>query len=162
MDVISYCREQYECTDLQNCVRVNGVVDIYKKQKTGKISVFVIPEQTWFYPQSEEEFADLVINMVDHYPPRPAFKKLPSGRMAYQEFKHQERSHHKKTKRFNVKDTDLMPFGQHKGEKMANVPADYLIWLFENGKCFGAVLNYIKANEQNLRQEIANNKKGIR
>ena len=29
-------------------------------------------------------------------------------------------------------DSDLMPFGKYKGTKMANVPAKYLIWLYEN------------------------------
>lgn len=28
-----------------------------------------------------------------------------------------------------MEDTDIMPFGKHKGEFMANVPSDYLIWL---------------------------------
>lgn len=26
-------------------------------------------------------------------------------------------------------DDSLMPFGKYKGQKMANVPADYLMWL---------------------------------
>lgn len=59
-------------------------------------------------------------------------------------------------------DKSKMPWGIHAGKKMANVPATYLIWLFENQKCGGDVLAYIRANESNLRQEIANNKKGIR
>ncbi len=28
-----------------------------------------------------------------------------------------------------MKDTDKMPFGKHKGESMANVPASYLLWI---------------------------------
>lgn len=48
-------------------------------------------------------------------------------------------------------DTSLMPFGKHKGEKMANVPADYLIWCFDNNKCNPAVRAYISANEHVLR-----------
>lgn len=28
-------------------------------------------------------------------------------------------------------DESLMPFGKHKGEKMANVPASYLLWLYD-------------------------------
>jgi len=44
-----------------------------------------------------------------------------------------------------MQDDDIMPFGKHKGEKMANVPASYLIWLYENDKAgFGEVLTYIK------------------
>lgn len=30
-----------------------------------------------------------------------------------------------------MKDTDLMPFGKHKGEAMANVPASYLVWFYD-------------------------------
>jgi uncharacterized protein (DUF3820 family) len=31
----------------------------------------------------------------------------------------------------NVDDETLMPFGEHKGKKMANVPARYLTWIKE-------------------------------
>lgn len=51
-----------------------------------------------------------------------------------------------------MKDTDLMPYGKYKGEKMANVPASYLIWLYENNKCFGEVLKYISDNMDVLKQ----------
>ncbi len=30
-------------------------------------------------------------------------------------------------------DESAMPFGKHKGEKMENVPARYLLWLWEDG-----------------------------
>lgn len=33
-----------------------------------------------------------------------------------------------------MKDTDLMPFGKHKGEQMANVPDSYLIWLWKENQ----------------------------
>lgn len=51
-----------------------------------------------------------------------------------------------------MKDTDLMPFGKYKGEKMANVPASYLIWLYDSKKCFGDVLKYIIDNMDILKQ----------
>lgn len=28
-------------------------------------------------------------------------------------------------------DNDLMPFGKHKGKKMANVPASWLVWFYD-------------------------------
>lgn len=31
-----------------------------------------------------------------------------------------------------MKDTSLMPFGKHKGKALANVPNDYLLWLWDN------------------------------
>lgn len=33
-----------------------------------------------------------------------------------------------------MQDNDLMPFGKHKGEKMANVPDNYLIWFWGENK----------------------------
>ena len=52
-----------------------------------------------------------------------------------------------------MEDTDLMPFGQYKKTKtqMANVPAEYLLWLHEEGsagvrRTFPQVFEYIKDN----------------
>ena len=36
-------------------------------------------------------------------------------------------------------DESIMPWGKHKGEKMANAPPSYLLWLLENNKCGGEV-----------------------
>jgi uncharacterized protein (DUF3820 family) len=54
-------------------------------------------------------------------------------------------------------DYDRMPFGKYKNEKMANVPAEYLIWLYDNDKCSGDVREYIIENMDVLKQEITNN-----
>lgn len=45
-----------------------------------------------------------------------------------------------------LKDTDIMPWGKYKGKALANVPADYLVWLYEERKCHGAVKEYIEFN----------------
>jgi uncharacterized protein (DUF3820 family) len=58
-----------------------------------------------------------------------------------------------------LKDTDLMPWGKHAGVKMANVPASYLLWLYEEGKCSGDVKNYIKDNLEVLQFQRLNNDK---
>ena len=158
MDVLAYLKENYELTELLHAYRFNGVIDVFKK---GDV-IFVIPENIYLKYRNDEEMSDIAINFLEYYRARPAFKKLPSGRMAYQEFKHHQRMDNKATKRSKVKDTDIMPFGMHKGKKLANVPASYLIWLFENDKCFGQLLNYIRNNEDALRQEMTNIKKGIR
>ncbi len=50
-------------------------------------------------------------------------------------------------------DTSPMPFGKFKGDKMENVPAKYLLWLYNNNKCFGLVKDYIIDNLQVLEQE---------
>ena len=56
-------------------------------------------------------------------------------------------------------DESLMPFGKYKGTKMANVPATYLLWLFNNELENGNVKDYILANMQGLRQEAAKAKR---
>lgn len=44
-------------------------------------------------------------------------------------------------------DESIMPgAGKHAGKKMANVPADYLIWVYENNKCSQQVREYVKEN----------------
>lgn len=53
-----------------------------------------------------------------------------------------------------MNDNSIMPFGKYKGEKMANVPPDYLIWLYDNDKCYGEVKNYIFDNLEVLQSEI--------
>ena len=51
-------------------------------------------------------------------------------------------------------DESMMPFGKYKGEKMANIPPDYLLWLYDNGKCYGEVRKYIADNLDVLKSEI--------
>lgn len=55
-------------------------------------------------------------------------------------------------------DESIMPWGIHKGSRMANVPAQYLIWLYENDKCRGEVKTYIVDNLDFLRLEIKQKK----
>ena len=51
-------------------------------------------------------------------------------------------------------DNSPMPWGKYKGYKMANVPADYLIWLYENDRCDKHIKAYIEDNLDVLRFEI--------
>jgi len=51
-------------------------------------------------------------------------------------------------------DNSLMPIGKYKGEKMANVPPDYLLWLYENGNIYGGLKQYIKDNLDIIKAEI--------
>lgn len=54
-------------------------------------------------------------------------------------------------------DNTLMPFGVHKGVKMANVPADYLLYLYNNKKCYGDLKEYIEDNLDVLKAEAKPN-----
>jgi hypothetical protein len=56
-------------------------------------------------------------------------------------------------------DESKMPFGIHKGEKMANVPAGYLMYLYDNNKCTDEVRAYIVDNIDVLKEEIKKNQK---
>lgn len=51
-------------------------------------------------------------------------------------------------------DNSPMPWGKHKGIKMANVPASYLLWCYTNGKCCQDVCKYIQENYDVLNEEI--------
>jgi uncharacterized protein (DUF3820 family) len=52
-----------------------------------------------------------------------------------------------------LSDTDRMPFGKYKNEKMANVPAKYLLWLYEQGCDNIDVAIYIAENMDALKEE---------
>lgn len=56
-------------------------------------------------------------------------------------------------------DQSLMPYGAHKGKAMINVPAQYLMWLYDNNKCSGEVKKYIEDNKDVLKVEIKRSQK---
>lgn len=58
-----------------------------------------------------------------------------------------------------MEDSDLMPYGKYQGKAMADVPADYLLWLWDNNKCRGSVKLYINKNMIQLRDEAKNKMK---
>lgn len=43
-------------------------------------------------------------------------------------------------------DNSKMPFGEHKGKALVNVPASYLLYLYEQPWLRGPVKEYIKEN----------------
>jgi uncharacterized protein (DUF3820 family) len=51
-------------------------------------------------------------------------------------------------------DNSKMPFGVYKGRKMVNVPAVYLLWLWDEKKYTKEVGVYIEENLQALKQEL--------
>ena len=53
-------------------------------------------------------------------------------------------------------DSSRMPFGKYVNEKMANVSASYLLWLYDNNKCNQQVKDYIEENIDVLKEEIKN------
>ncbi len=59
-------------------------------------------------------------------------------------------------------DNDLMPFGKYQGQKMANVPAEYLMYIYDKGWVsihkFNKVFWYIKDNLRVLQVEVRRKK----
>lgn len=51
-------------------------------------------------------------------------------------------------------DDDLMPFGKYKGKMMIDVPANYLLWLHEQGCNNEMVRNYIINSMDAIEQEL--------
>jgi uncharacterized protein (DUF3820 family) len=57
-------------------------------------------------------------------------------------------------------DSTPLPFGRHKGKAMQEVPAEYLVWCLENIPNLDVgIKDYINANMQGIRQEMARHKK---
>jgi len=55
-------------------------------------------------------------------------------------------------------DESIMPFGSFKGRKMANVPAWYLISMYEDGGLYGSVKAYVEENMDVLMKERSETK----
>lgn len=58
-----------------------------------------------------------------------------------------------------IDDNSLMSFGQYKGQKMANVPASYLLWLDDQPWLKPDLKAYIKENKDVLAKEAPHEKK---
>lgn len=50
-------------------------------------------------------------------------------------------------------DKCLMPFGQYKGQQLANVPASYLLWAYDNLNLQHNLKTYIDENRDALKAE---------
>lgn len=52
-----------------------------------------------------------------------------------------------------LNDKSPMPFGKHKGTALANVPASYLLWIYDNLDLRDDLKDYITENYQQLEAE---------
>lgn len=59
-------------------------------------------------------------------------------------------------------DSSLMPFGKHKGTRLANIPASYLLYLYNEGCSHRLLRKYLNENLEVLRVEAAREKGGRR
>lgn len=53
-----------------------------------------------------------------------------------------------------LEDTDAIGFGKYKGTLLANVPASYLIWCYDNDRLPPDVRFYVRRNYDVLLKEI--------
>jgi uncharacterized protein (DUF3820 family) len=58
-----------------------------------------------------------------------------------------------------MNDSSLMPFGKFKGVKMIDVPAEHLLYIYENYKLYGEVKAYIEENLDVIKEQIKRNQK---
>lgn len=50
-------------------------------------------------------------------------------------------------------DSSLMPTGKHKGDKMIDVPATYLMYIYDNDMCSLLVQHYIEENMEVILEQ---------
>jgi len=55
-------------------------------------------------------------------------------------------------------DETPMPFGKHKGVKLANVPASYLLFMYESKYLKAPLLDYVEENKEVLEQQAKKEK----
>lgn len=53
-------------------------------------------------------------------------------------------------------DNHIIAFGKFKGEKLANIPASYFIWLNKQDWCGKELKDYIQDNRDSFELEIKN------
>lgn len=61
-----------------------------------------------------------------------------------------------------MKDSDVMPFGKHKDEKLGDVPASYLLWAADQSwvkEKYPGLFTYVDSNRKHLEKEAAENKR---
>lgn len=63
-------------------------------------------------------------------------------------------SYEKKKLEEPLTDESLMPSGKWKGTKMTNIPADYLMYVYDNDMCNRQVREYIESNLDVIKEEI--------
>lgn len=54
----------------------------------------------------------------------------------------------------SMTDESMMPFGKYKGRQLADVPAEYLYWLYDNNKCYGQLKWYIFDNLEVIKAQM--------
>lgn len=50
-------------------------------------------------------------------------------------------------------DKSIMPFGQHKGKALANVPASYLLHAYDQNWLYGGLKKYVEDNKAVLQKQ---------
>lgn len=67
---------------LKHAVRVNGVVDVWRNNKT----CYCLPDNKYVNIEDQEERISFIRDCVKNHSKRNPIKKLPSGNMSWQEY----------------------------------------------------------------------------
>lgn len=59
-----------------------------------------------------------------------------------------------------LKDDSLMPSGKHVGERMIDIPARYLLYVYDNNMCSKLVRNYIEENLDVIKSQAKTESEG--
>ena len=51
-------------------------------------------------------------------------------------------------------DNTIITFGKYRGSKLSNIPSSYLLWLYNEGKCYGELKEYIEFIEKEVEIPI--------
>lgn len=143
--------EGIEVVELKHAYRVNGVIDIWKDPRM----VFEIPANKYTRFETSQEMVDFAVDALKLHGKRPTFKKLPTGRISMKEFRHNKAvldyenrkagivalsqpespaiapKQPKKAKQPKGGNTKIT-FGKYKGQKLKDIPDEYLRWVLEN------------------------------
>lgn len=60
-------------------------------------------------------------------------------------------------KKITYTDETPFPFGKYAGKPMQEVPADYLIWCYDNNKLSKPLRKYVEENMDVLETELSEN-----
>lgn len=55
-----------------------------------------------------------------------------------------------------MNDNSIIDFGEYRGEKLANIPAHYFLWLDKQNWCGKELREYIKENMDSFELEMKN------
>ena len=63
-----------------------------------------------------------------------------------------EKDQQNKFNKPSIDEEHVLDFGRHKGKALKDAPAQYLLYLFSRDICYGALKDWIRYNEEALKE----------